>query len=168
VPLGRTSVCSSRLSTDLIQIGRVGKPHGLDGSFAVENASEAPERFAVGADIHVDGEPLRIVDSKRARGRPVIRLERPVRRGAQLAVPRSDLPPPDEDSYYVFDLVGLVVEEEGGRSLGRVAEVTPGPANDVLELDSGLALPLVGACVKQVDVAGGRIVVAPGFNGAAG
>jgi 16S rRNA processing protein RimM len=154
------------LSTDLIQIGRVGKPHGLDGSFAVENASEAPERFAVGAYIHVDGERLRIVDSKRARGRPVVRLERSVRRGAQLAVPRSDLPPPDEDSYYVFDLVGLVVEEEGGRSLGRVAQVTPGAANDVLELDSGLALPLVEACVKQVDVEGGRILVAPGFNGA--
>jgi ribosomal 30S subunit maturation factor RimM len=37
------------------------------------------------------------------------------------------------------------------------------PANDVLELDSGVSLPLVEACVRQVDVAGGRIVVAAGF-----
>ena len=167
--LGRTSACSFRLSTsDLVSIGRAGKPHGLDGSFAVENASEADERFAVGADVYVDGEPVRIMESKRARGRPVIRLERPVARGTELAVPRSELPPPPEGSYYVFDLVGLVVEEEGGRTLGRVAEVTPGPANDVLELDSGLALPLVEPCVKQVDVEGGRILVAPGFDGAAG
>jgi ribosomal 30S subunit maturation factor RimM len=43
--------------------------------------------------------------------------------------------------------------------------VSPGPANDVLELDTGLSLPLVDACVKQVDVEGGRIVVAPGFDG---
>jgi 16S rRNA processing protein RimM len=153
-------------TSDLVRIGRVGKPHGLDGSFAVEHASEAAERFAVGADVYVDGEPVRIVASKRARGRPVIRLERPVERGTELALPRSELPPPEEDSYYVFDLIGLAVEEESGRSLGRVADVTPGPANDVLELDSGLALPLVDACVKQVDVSGGRIVVAPGFDGA--
>jgi hypothetical protein len=41
--------------------------------------------------------------------------------------------------------------------------VTPGPANDVLQLDSGLALPLVGACVADVDLERRRIVVAPGF-----
>jgi ribosomal 30S subunit maturation factor RimM len=65
----------------------------------------------------------------------------------------------------VFQLVGLAVEEESGRSLGRVRDVSPGVANDVLELDSGLALPLVRACVLSVDVPGGRIVVAPGFAG---
>jgi len=64
---------------------------------------------------------------------------------------------------YEFQLVGLGVEEEGGRSLGRVAAVIPGPANDVLELDSGLLLPLVGACVQQVDLDGGRILIARGF-----
>jgi 16S rRNA processing protein RimM len=150
----------------LVPIGRVGRPHGLDGSFAVEDASEATERFAEGATVYVDGEPTRIVEAKRARGRPVVRLDRRVDRGAVLAVPRSSLPPPDADSYYVFDLVGLAVVEEGGRALGRVVEVIPGVANDVLELDTGLALPLVDACVKQVDVPGGRIVVAPGFDGA--
>jgi 16S rRNA processing protein RimM len=152
-------------SSEYVPIGRVGKPHGLEGAFAVEDASEAPERFAAGAVVYVDREPVRIVEAKRARGRPVIRLERPVERGAELAVLRSELPPPEADSYYVVDLIGLTVEEEGGRSLGRVTEVSPGPANDVLELDTGLSLPLVDACVKQVDVEGGRIVVAPGFDG---
>jgi 16S rRNA processing protein RimM len=149
--------------SELVRIGRVGKPHGLDGAFAVEEASDAPERFAPGTTLYVDGEPARIVESKRARGRPVIRLERPARRGSELAVPRSELPPPEPESYYVFDLVGLAVEEEGGRLLGRVADVAPGRANDVLELDSGLSLPLVDACVREVDVEGGRIVVARGF-----
>jgi 16S rRNA processing protein RimM len=147
----------------LVRIGRVGKPHGLDGAFAVEEASGAPERFAPGTTLYVDGEPARIVESKHARGRPVIRLERPARRGSELAVPRSELPPPEPDSYYVFDLVGLAVEEERGRLLGRVADVVPGRANDVLELDSGLLLPLVDACVREVDVESGRIVVARGF-----
>ena len=69
----------------------------------------------------VDGEPAKVVGSKRSRGRPVIRLDRDVPRGAELAVPRAELPPPGEDEYYVFQLVGLEVEEEGGRALGRVA-----------------------------------------------
>jgi 16S rRNA processing protein RimM len=149
---------------ELVQIGRVGKPHGLDGSFAVEEASEAPERFGAGATVYVDGEAARVVESKRARGRPVIRLDRSVERGSPLSVLRSELPEPQPDSYYVFDLVGLEVEEEGGRSLGRVDQVAPGPANDVLELDSGLSLPFVEACVMEVDVEAGRIVVARGFG----
>jgi 16S rRNA processing protein RimM len=148
---------------ELVKVGRVGKPHGLDGSFFVEHASEDEERFAKGATLHVDGEPAEIVVSKRSRGRPVIRLDREAPRGAELAVPREELPPPGEDEYYEFQLVGLGVEEEGGRSLGRVAAVIPGPANDVLELDSGLLLPLVGACVQQVDLDGGRILIARGF-----
>jgi 16S rRNA processing protein RimM len=147
-----------------VQIGRVGKPHGLDGSFAVEDASDAPERFAPDAVLYVEGEPARILESKRARGRPVIRLDRAVERGAPLSVLRSDLPEPEPETYYVFDLVGLEVEEEGGRVLGRVEHVSPAPANDVLELDSGLSLPFVEACVLEVDVEAGRIVVARGFG----
>jgi len=149
--------------TDRVTVGRVGRPHGLDGAFVVEEASEAPERLAVGAELLVDGEPARVVESKRARGRPVVRLDRRVPRGALLEVPRSSLSEPEPDSYYVFQLVGLEVVDEGGEPLGRVSEVAHYPANDVLELDTGLALPLVEACVLDVDLEAGRIVVARGF-----
>ena len=148
----------------MIVVGRVGRPHGLDGSFFVESPSEDPARFAKGAALWVAGEKLRIVGSKQARGRPVIRLERRVPRGSALEVPREALPPPPEDAYYVFQLVGLEVEDEAGAKLGRVEEVAPGVANDVLELDTGLALPLVEACVLDIDVDAGRIVVARGFS----
>jgi 16S rRNA processing protein RimM len=145
-------------------VGRVGRAHGLDGSFVVEHPSEADERFRVGAELVAGGEAARVVARKRSGGRLVIRLDRPVARGTALEIPRDELPPTgDPDSFYVFELVGLAVEEQGGRALGRVADVVSAPANDVLELDSGLALPLVGACVTEVDVEGGRIVVAPGF-----
>ena len=151
--------------SELVSVGRVGKPHGLDGSFFVERASEEVQRFAVGATLLVDGEPAEVLASKRSRGRPVIRLDRAAQRGAELSVPRSELPPPGDDEYYAFQLVGLEVEEEGGRVLGRVAAVQPGVANDVLELDSGTALPLVDACVREIDLEGGRVLVARGFAG---
>jgi 16S rRNA processing protein RimM len=152
-------------SDDLVPVGRVGKPHGLDGSFFVEGASEREGVFADGATVYVGGEPAQVVASRRgAGGRPVIRLDRRVERGSELAVPRATLPQlDDEDEFYVFQLVGLSVEEENGRLLGRVREVLEYPGNDVLELDSGASLPLVEACVRQVDLSGGRIVVAAGF-----
>jgi 16S rRNA processing protein RimM len=146
-----------------VQVGRVGKPHGLAGAFVVEVASEDPERFALGATLFVGGEPAEVVESKRAGGRPVIRLDREAERGDAIEVERRDLPPTEEGSYYAFQLVGLEVQEAGGAVLGRVVEISTNPANDVLELDTGLALPLVDACLQEVDLAAGRIVVQPGF-----
>ena len=151
------------MNDELVDVGRVGKPHGLKGDFYVERPSQDPERFTVGARLLVDGQPAEVVASKHAQGRPVIRLDVDAPRGAMLAIPRSELPPPDEDSFYVFQLVGLVVEEEGGRALGRVRDVAPGVANDVLELDTGALLPLVEDCVLEVDLDAGRIRVARGF-----
>jgi ribosomal 30S subunit maturation factor RimM len=55
------------------------------------------------------------------------------------------------------------VVEDGGRALGRVADVRSYPANDVLELESGQLLPLVESCVLDIDLEGGRIAVAAGF-----
>jgi 16S rRNA processing protein RimM len=153
----------SSAPSGFVVVGRVGKPHGLDGSFVVEDASTEAARFAVGAELWAGGEPAEVVSARRARGRPVIRLDRHVARGTELTVPVVALPPADPGSYYVFQLVGLEVEEEGGRELGRVSDVTPGVANDVLELDSGLALPMVSDCISEVDLAAGRIVVARGF-----
>jgi 16S rRNA processing protein RimM len=144
-------------------VGRVGRPHGLDGAFVVEDASDDPGRFAPGSRVWVDRRPATVAEYKRAGNRLVIRLDRGAPRGSALELPRSELPPAKEGSYYVFQLVGLSVEEEGGRALGGVQDVTAGPANDVLVLDTGVALPLVEDCVRSVDLDRRRIVVAPGF-----
>jgi 16S rRNA processing protein RimM len=151
---------------ELVVIGRVGKPHGLDGSFVVEDASDTRDLFAVGATLIVDGEDAEVLGSKQARGRPVIRLDRRVARGTALAVPVTALAETGEDEYYVFQLVGLEVREDGGRALGTVTDVAPGVANDVLELDSGALLPMVEECILSVDLDSRQIVVAPGFSDA--
>jgi 16S rRNA processing protein RimM len=152
------------LASELVVVGRVGRPHGVRGAFFVEGPSEREGAFAVGAVVFAAGEPAKVVSSTHGSGgRPVIRLDRPVERGTELTVERTGLPQLEDDEFYVFELVGLSVEQEDGRVLGRVREVLQYPANDVLELDSGASLPLVEACVRQVDVTGGRIVVAAGF-----
>jgi 16S rRNA processing protein RimM len=150
-------------SPQLVSVGRVGRPHGRAGAFFVDHPSDDPERFALGAALLVNGRPAKIVESKRSGGRPVIRLDLEVERGDELAIPRSQLPSLPEDSYYAFELIGLAVEEEGGRALGRVRQVVPAVANDVLELDSGLLLPMVEDCISLVDLGRARIVVRSGF-----
>jgi 16S rRNA processing protein RimM len=148
-----------------VTVGRVGRPHGLAGAFFVEEASDDPDRFRPGARVYLEREAAVVEEAKRAGGRLVLRLDREASKGSALEVLAAELPPPEEGSFYAFQLVGLAVEEEGGRALGRVREVTPGVTNDVLELDSGTALPMVEDCVRSVDLQEGRIVVARGFAG---
>jgi len=168
--LAPTSGTSSRLPTDpgdeLVSIGRVGRPHGVDGAFVVESASEEEGRFDVGAEVIVDGVPARVEVSRLVGGRRrAIKLDRHVRRGTQLSIRRAALPKLPEDSFYVADLVGLDVFDEHDLRVGAVRDVLPGPANDVLELDSGLLLPLVEDCIREIDLPGRRILLNPGFIG---
>jgi 16S rRNA processing protein RimM len=148
---------------ELVAVGRIGRPHGLDGSFVVERPSESDELFEPGSTLYAGGARATVAAKKRSGGRLVIRLDPPAARGTELAVPRSTLPEPGVDSYYVFQLRGLDVVEEGGRRLGAVEEVAPGVANDVLELDSGFSLPMHEECIRRIDLAAGTIVVASGF-----
>ena len=151
------------MKTEWVSVGRVGRPHGLNGAFVVEAGSDDPARFAPGARVYVDREQAEVVEVKRAGGRLVVRLDRAAARGTVLEVPAVELPPPAEGSFFAFQLVGLAVEEEGGRELGHVQDVAPGVANDVLELDTGIALPMVEECIRAVEIEQGRIVVSPGF-----
>jgi len=156
---------STESDSPLVPVGRVGRPHGVDGAFVVEDASEDPARFEVGARLFVAGKPAVIVVSRMiGKGRRAIRLTTPAPRGAELAVERRDLPPLAPGAFYVSDLVGLVVEEDG-KILGVVEDVIPGPANDNLELDSGLLVPLIEDAVDRVDLDRGRILLNVGFIG---
>lgn len=150
-------------AADLVEVGRVGRPHGIDGAFVVERGSDEDARYAVGSILYVDGVPAAVELFRRVGGgRRAIRLDRAVARGQVLAVPRAALPPPEPDAYYVFQLVGLDVEL-GGVVVGRVLDVLPGPANDNLELEDGRLVPLVEAAISKVDLEAGRIVLNSGF-----
>jgi 16S rRNA processing protein RimM len=149
---------------DLVPVGRVGRPHGLDGAFVVERPSEDERRYEVGALLYVDGAPATITLSRRAGARRrAIKLDREVERGQQLAVDRADLPPAEPGHFYVFELVGLEVVDEVGATRGTVLDVRPGPTNDNLELSTGHLVPMVEDAVLSIDLDARRIVVASAF-----
>jgi 16S rRNA processing protein RimM len=149
--------------SERVQIGRVGRPHGIDGSFFVEQPSDDERWWKLGARFVAGGREAEVVAARRSSGRPVVKLDQDVERGALIEVERAALPPTEDDEYYAFELVGLPVVEETGRELGSVQAVRPGVANDVLELSSGILLPMIEDCVQAVDLAGRRITVASGF-----
>ena len=146
-----------------VQIGKVGRPHGIDGAFFVEQPSDDKRWWQAGASFLAAGRPVQVVAHRTSSGRPVIKLDGPVERGAYLEVESDALPATADDEYYAFELLGLDVVEETGRELGTVKAVTPGVANDVLELDTAVLLPMVEDCVRVIDLEGRRIVVAEGF-----
>jgi 16S rRNA processing protein RimM len=116
-----------------------------------------------GARLFAGGRTVEVVSYRRSSGRPVIKVDPPAERGALIEVERDQLPPTGDDEYYAFELVGLEVVEETGRVLGTVKAVTPGVANDLLELDSDVLLPMVEDCVRNIDLTARRIDVADGF-----
>jgi 16S rRNA processing protein RimM len=147
-----------------VPVGRVGRPHGLDGAFVVERGSDDPSRYAVGATLHVNGVPAKVSLSRRVgRGRHAIRLDREVERGAELTIRRSELPALPEGEFYAFELVGLRVEAEGGRQVGVVRGVLPGPANDNLELEDGRLVPMIEDAIRALDPEAGVVLLNPGF-----
>ena len=145
-----------------MRIGKVGRPHGIDGAFFVEQPSDDVRWWKTGATFLAGGQTVEVVAHRRSSGRPVIKLDRQVERGTALEVERAALPPTEEDEYYVFELVGLAVVEENGRPLGSVKVVAPGIANDVLELDTGVLLPMVEECILKGDLEASGSTVAAG------
>jgi 16S rRNA processing protein RimM len=141
----------------LVTAGRVGKPHGLDGSFYVEGARHAlPE----GTSLTLAGRTHEIARRSGTDDRPLIRLAgiddpRPLR-GETLLV-EDELA---EGEWLASDLVGLSVP-----GMGTVARVMDSPSCSVLELEDGTLIPLVTDAVREIDLDAGEIHVNREFLG---
>ncbi len=79
--------------------------------------------------------------------------------GTSVYAPQSRRAPLADDEFFVEDLIGLPVIGEGGSEYGKIKAVLDQPANDVYETDMGVLVPAVKAFIKQVDIAGGKVVV---------
>jgi 16S rRNA processing protein RimM len=84
-------------------------------------------------------------------------------RGLRLFVARAALPEPEEDEFYLTDLIGLAAVDPEGQALGKIKAVHNFGAGDILEIDPprGAAwyLPFTREAVPDVDLAAERIVV---------
>jgi 16S rRNA processing protein RimM len=180
--VGEEAPVSSEPRTEEVVVGRIGKPHGVRGELTVELRTDEPERrFADGVALlvrrpaggaapahqrltvestrwHQDRLLVRFVGIEDRDGAESVR-------GLLLATEVApDEAPEDPEEFYDHQLVGLRVETTEGVPVGTVGEVMHSGAQDLLVVrregrDDAL-VPFVSALVPEVDVAGGRLVVA--------
>jgi 16S rRNA processing protein RimM len=153
-----------------VVMGVIGRPHGVRGHVHVRSFTADPADLPDYGPFH-DGHGRRfrlrwvsegvaeiaeLVAGKSVRVQDRNAAEALV--NTQLLVDRAALPPPDEDEYYLSDLVGLRAETPDGTELGRIDLVHDYGAGASLEIGP-LMVPFTRACVPEVDLAAGRVIV---------
>ena len=153
----------------LLNAGRVGRPHGLDGSFHVTRPRGV--LLTLGGAVQIGDDVHEIVRRAGTEDRPILRLRSvddragaEALREADLFVERGAAPPLPDGEYWAEDLEGCSVATPGGRELGVVAAMRALPSCEVLEVGD-LLVPMVGDAVVSIDVDSRRIVVDPEFLG---
>jgi 16S rRNA processing protein RimM len=151
-----------------LEAGRVGRPHGLDGSFYVTGAR--PRLLALGAKVVVGGRRMAIVRRAGTEQHPIVRLDvvenRPAAealRGDALIVGLAEAPALAEGEWWAHELEGCQVVD-GERLLGTVSRLIELPSCEALEVmrDRGgepLLVPMVKDAIRRVVPSEGRIEV---------
>ncbi|GAB3123390.1 ribosome maturation factor RimM [Streptomyces calidiresistens] len=158
-------------------VARIGRAHGIRGEVTVEVRTDEPEiRLGPGAVLATDPPevgPLTIESGRVHSGRLVLRFVGVRDRSAAEALRNTLLiaevdpeeTPEDPEEFYDHQLVDLEVVTEDGTLVGRVAEISHLPGQDLLVVERSdgdeVLIPFVHAIVPEVDPAGGRLVVTP-------
>jgi 16S rRNA processing protein RimM len=160
-----------------ISVGRIGRAHGLDGSFYVTRPRA--RLLELGATVTVAGRDREIVRRAGTEQRPIVRLQGiddrdavDGLRGQELTVARDSAPTLAEGEWWAHELEGCAVVD-GERRLGTVARMIELPSCEALEVepaDGGapLLVPMVSDAVREVDVGARRIDVDLEFLGPGG
>ena len=154
----------------LLEIGRVGRPHGTAGEVTVTLVSNRPERLAPGSELHTEAGTLRVAAARPHNRRHLVAFEGIDDRSKAEALRGLVLqaePIDDPDEMWVHELIGGRVVEVSGTDRGVVSRVLANPAGDILELEDGALVP-VRFIVSwapferiEVDVPDGLFDVAP-------
>jgi 16S rRNA processing protein RimM len=154
-------------------VGVIKSPHGVRGEVRVDPRSDVPDRLHVGATLDCDGLGQLTIRSMRGTAQePIVGFEgyasRPEAeplRGRFLRVDVEEARRATKGKYLWADLVGLRAESPAGVAIGQVSDILRAGETDVLVVTRAqggeLLVPAIASVVREVDVAGGRVVVAP-------
>ena len=151
-------------------MGRIGPPHGLDGTVYVWPDTDDPARFSPGARMQVEGREVRVERIRRSPERLFVKFrgisDRTAAgrlRGRYLFIEERQRRPLRSGEYWPDQLEGLEVRIPTGESVGRVKEVVWAEVQNRLVIETGAGLrevPFVDELVPQVCPNEGYITVA--------
>lgn len=156
---------------ELLLAGEAGKPHGVGGEVYVVRISDDPLRFEPGSRlVHADGRAL-VVEAARPHGnRLLVKFEGVDDRDAAgslrgaLYVPISEVRKLEPGEFWPHRLVGCEVRTAAGDEVGRVSEVVPGAAQDLMRVATPggeKLIPMVEAIVVEVDTDARTVTIDP-------
>jgi 16S rRNA processing protein RimM len=154
----------------VIRVGQVAGAYGLEGAVKVIPLTDFTERFDPGANLVLDGCAHEVEWSRESQPGLVVKLRgidnrtlAELFRGRYLEVPDEAMKALEPGRFYHRQVVGLTVATESGVQLGVIEEILERPANDVWVSREGTIEHLIPAtkdAVVEVDVAGGKVIVA--------
>jgi 16S rRNA processing protein RimM len=154
---------------DRIQIGVVGKPHGVRGAFHLDGCVDA-QALVPGFELMIDRAPYTVAARGGMDARPLVTLAGvsgrdaiAALRGLPVTARRGDLTPLAGDEWFADDLVGLVVSGRDGREVGTVERLVNLPSVDVLEVRGAagelLMVPMVRDAIVSIEPEAAGVVV---------
>ena len=154
----------------MIRVGQVTGAYGVAGAVKVTPLTDFQERFDPGASLVLDGSAREVEWSRQGQPGLVVKLRgidsrtlADLLRGRYLEVPDEYAKALEPGRFYHRQVVGLAVATQSGARLGVIHEILERPANDVWVSREGSTEHLIPAtkdAVLQVDLPGGRVVVA--------
>lgn len=171
-----TPTVDETVDPSMLSLGRVGKPHSLDGTVRVTRPRG--RLLLAGTIVTIAGVEREIVHRGGTDPRPLLHLSgvdgidaAEALRGREILIPREVAPELDEDEFWPEQLVGLPVSATTGEPVGEVTQVLGLPSCDVLEVrrpeGADLLVPLHREAVPELDVAARRVVIDLDFMGEA-
>jgi 16S rRNA processing protein RimM len=157
----------------LILMATIGKPHGVRGLVRVNAYTEDPEALAEykltdrqGRRFAIEwvNEPIAQLTELTPSGpRPITdRTQAERLTNLELFAPRSALPDPEEEEFYLADLIGLAAKNGAGQTLGTISAVHDYGGGTSLEIaPSSLLVPFTKDAVPVIDISGGTIIINP-------
>ena len=130
----------------LLEVGRVGKPHGVRGDLHVHFTTDRAERWKVGAQLWIAGEWRTIVSSKQQVDHRICHFDGFDVREESARLTNATVyadPIDDPEAVWVHDLIGATVVESDGTARGKCVAVLDNPAGPMMELDTGALVPTV-------------------------
>jgi 16S rRNA processing protein RimM len=139
-----------------LEVGRIGRAHGLRGEVAVTLSTDRTERLSPGSVLFTEDRELVVTASRPQGDRWLVRFEGVDDRSAAEELRglllRGERLPTGADELWVHEVVGLMVRDREGRDLGRVVAVEANPASDLLVLEGEELVPLTFVVERGPDV----------------
>jgi 16S rRNA processing protein RimM len=162
------------MEKNLFPIARVVKPHGIKGKMKVEYFGEDPRHFSLYREVFIIGEkgrpePYEILEALPQPPRLILRLkgiekveEAEPLIGKEILIKKEVLPELGEQEYYWVDILGMKVETEEGKRIGKVKEIFNTGANDVYVVEGKrgeILLPAIEEVIQNIDLKRGVMKV---------